>query len=47
VIAEGARFPDCPKHPKLPTTWKSDADEPIRHAKELWNNQKKRPDTAA
>jgi hypothetical protein len=29
VIAEGAKFPDCPKHPTLSTEWKSIDDEPI------------------
>ena len=23
VIREGAKFPDCPNHPKLSTVWKS------------------------
>jgi len=35
VIAEGAKFPDCRKHPKLPTIWKSIGDEKIRHVSEL------------
>jgi hypothetical protein len=30
VIPEGAKFPSCPKHTKLPTRWKSIDDEPIR-----------------
>ena len=46
VIAEGVAFPDCPKHPKLPTKWKSTTDEPIRHANEL-GMQKKSDDPAA
>jgi hypothetical protein len=45
VIPEGARFPDCPRHRGLTTTWKSD-DEPIRQAKDLWSGKKKR-DSAA
>jgi hypothetical protein len=47
VIAEGARFPDCPKHPRLTTRWKSADEDPIRQAKDLWNDKKKRGDTAA
>jgi hypothetical protein len=27
VIPEGARFPNCPRHPNVTTTWKSDVDE--------------------
>ena len=30
VIKEGAEFPDCPNHPKLPTIWK-----PVRVEREL------------
>ena len=29
AIAEGAKFPDCPNHPKLTTKWKSTTDDPI------------------
>jgi hypothetical protein len=47
VIAAGVHFPDCPKHPKLPTKWKSVTDEPIRHASELGNRKKSRDDSAA
>ena len=46
AIAEGAKFPDCPKHPKLVTKWESVGDEPIRHVSEL-RSTKKRDDTAA
>jgi len=28
VIAEGAKFPDCPKHLTISTQWKSIHDEP-------------------
>jgi hypothetical protein len=28
VISAGSRFPNCPKHPKPPTEWKSTTDEP-------------------
>ncbi len=31
VIAEGARFPDCPRHLNLPTEWKPVNDDKIRH----------------
>jgi len=42
VIAEGASFPDCPNHPKLPTIWKALSDErPIRHASEVATKPKK------
>ncbi len=43
VIAEGAEFPDCPKHPKLITKWKSIGDEPIRHVRELPSSKKGKP----
>jgi hypothetical protein len=46
VIAEGVAFPDCPKHPKLPTKWKSTTDEPIRRANEL-GKRNKSDDSAA
>jgi hypothetical protein len=41
VISAGARFPDCPNHPKLTTTWKSAVDEPILHVNELPSTKKK------
>jgi len=41
VIAAGCAFPDCPRHPRLTTKWKSVADEPIRHVSELRNTKKK------
>ncbi len=47
VIAEGVEFPDCPRHPKLSTKWKSVTDEPIRQAHDLRNGRKKNDDTAA
>lgn len=47
VISVGAHFPDCPRHPRLSTTWKSANDEPIREVKDLWNVKKKRDDSAA
>ena len=47
VIAEGVEFPDCPRHPKLSTKWKSVTDEPIRQAHDLRSRQKKNDDTAA
>jgi hypothetical protein len=37
VIAEGAGFPDCPRHRGLSTTWKSTVDKPILHARDLWD----------
>ena len=40
VIAAGATFPDCPKHPNLVTKWKSVGDEPIRHVSELPRSEK-------
>jgi hypothetical protein len=41
VIAAGSRFPDCPKHPKLPTEWKPAVDdEPIPHASQLFGSKK-------
>ncbi len=45
VIPMGAKFPDCPKHFALPTTWKSIHDEKIPHVTELFPDQKK--DSAA
>ena len=47
VIAEGIEFPDCPRHPRLSTKWKSITDEPIPHANELRNPKKKSDGTAA
>jgi hypothetical protein len=41
VIAEGAKFPYCPNHPKLSTKWKSTTDEPIPHVNELPSTGKK------
>jgi len=43
AIAEGAKFPDCPNHPKFVTKWKPTTDEPIRHVRDL----PKKGDTAA
>jgi hypothetical protein len=40
VIAEGGKFPDCPKHPKLLVEWNPTTDEPIRHVHELRRNNK-------
>jgi hypothetical protein len=40
VIGEGMTFPDCPKHPKLPTKWKSVIDERIPHVTELFPRRK-------
>ena len=40
VIAEGAKFPDCRKHPKLPTKWNSITDEPVPHTEELPGRKK-------
>jgi hypothetical protein len=45
VVAAGISFPDCPNHLKLPTEWKSLADEKIRHVSELFPNPKN--DTSA
>jgi hypothetical protein len=46
VIAAGSRFPDCPKHRRLPTMWKSIADEePIPHVSQLFGGKKR--DSAA
>jgi hypothetical protein len=47
VISEGARFPDCPKHPHLTTTWKSTVDDPIPHVTQLPSARKQRKDPAA
>ena len=47
VIAEGVEFPDCPRHPKLSTKWKSVTDEPIRQAHELRTIKKKDGSSAA
>jgi hypothetical protein len=47
VIPEGVPFPDCPRHPKLPTKWKSTTDEPIRRANELGKGSKSKDDSAA
>ena len=42
VITEGASFPDCPKHPRLPTKWKAlAADRPIPHARDVATEKKK------
>jgi hypothetical protein len=41
VIAEGAKFPNCPNHPKPVTKWKSTADEPIPHVNKLPGTGKK------
>jgi len=46
VIATGAVFPDCPRHPHLPTTWKATSDEKIHHVFDL-PESKKRGDSAA
>ncbi len=44
VIAEGVEFPDCPKHPKLVTKWKSSVDEePIPHVNQLPSIKKNNP----
>jgi hypothetical protein len=41
AIAPGAKFPDCPKHFALPTTWKSvTQDEKIPHVTELFPGKK-------
>jgi len=47
VISEVARFPVCPKHPKLVTKWKSTADDRIPHANELRNKPVKKNDGTA
>ena len=42
VISAGASFPDCPRHPKLPTKWKAISDDrPIPHASEVAAREKK------
>jgi hypothetical protein len=46
VLREGSAFPDCPKHPKLTTIWKSITDEPIRRAGELFSAEKKKDPAA-
>jgi hypothetical protein len=43
VLMEGAAFPDCPKHPKLTTIWKSLTDEPIPKATDLPRSKKRDP----
>jgi hypothetical protein len=41
VIVEGVIFPDCRKHPKLTTEWKSlVTDQPILHVSDLNKNKK-------
>jgi hypothetical protein len=35
LVAEHATFPDCPNHLNLPTIWKSIADDPIPHVREI------------
>jgi hypothetical protein len=37
VVAERAKFPDCPNHLNLPTIWKSVVDDPkpIPHVREI------------
>jgi len=47
VLAEGARFPDCPKHPKLTTEWKPTAGERFPRAGDLPSAKKKSRDPAA
>jgi len=47
VLNEGARFPDCPNHPKLTTLWKPMAGERFPRASELPSAKKKRNDPAA
>jgi len=42
VIGEGLAFPDCPKHPNLPTNWKPVTEEHERfpHVRELFPNKR-------
>ncbi len=47
VIAAGATFPECPKHVKLPTSWKAVNDERIHHVFELPESKVKDSDEAA
>ena len=48
VIAAGAAFPDCPKHPRLTTKWKPlNTDEDIPHISELFPEKNKKKDPAA
>jgi len=35
VIADGVAFPDCPRHPHLPTTWSPVVDEKFPHVSQL------------
>lgn len=39
VIVEGTAFPECSKHPNLPTKWKSIADDEIRHVSRLFDKK--------
>jgi hypothetical protein len=41
VIAQGAKFPYCPSHPKLNTKWKSITDEPLPQVNQLPSTGKK------
>jgi hypothetical protein len=47
VIAAGAKFPDCPNHPKLKTQWQPVHDEAIHRASDLPRARKKNNDSAA
>ena len=47
VLREGSAFPDCPKHPKLTTKWKSVVDDPIPRAMELPTSKGKKNNSAA
>ncbi len=46
VISEGARFPDCPRHPKLTTKWKLMVESPDRFI-HISDKEKKRNKPAA
>jgi hypothetical protein len=41
VIGEGLTFPDCPKHPNLPTKWKQVPDDRIPHVQEMFGTNKR------
>jgi len=44
VIAEGATFPDCPRHVKLTTEWKLVVEplDRVLHLSEIKNREKNR-----
>jgi hypothetical protein len=47
IIAAGATFPECPKHVKLPTSWKPVNEGRIQHVFELPESKVKGSNEAA